>query len=717
VTASDKRPPPRAEAIIFADLAALCALPGFAEAIAVICARENIIRVGDGLTGETLSQMYSYERLIRTEISTLIGLLVRHPVDEAPPPPDVVPDYIARAEQLFCELHDALSQPWREGFREIADGKLFDVDLESGAALREPFFYTGESAFSFQYRDFAVRRYSADDAWLRTNRGVNTALVRDVVAALGQLQVRKIVPTLAAREANPVAPPLLLPAFAFTVEEVAGAVRTSPERVRPVLEAFALPEGDRNPRFKGVQDFNATNATPLLRLAGDRYLLYQPYSLAEATYESPAFWMADDKAYASTAAQHRGAYPEQFARACLEGVFGKAVVHMNALLPAGRKARRGEIDVLVVFGDHALVLQIKSKRLTLAARQGADLNIRADFQAAIQDACDQARDCSLALLEGHELRTSDGKALRLPTRIKRVFPVCLVADHYPALAAQVRRFLKWTPADGVATPIVTDLFALDALTEMLGTPLRVLNYLSLRDRFANRVIFNHELVLLGFHLKQNLWIDGDYDQVLLEDDIGADLDAAMAVRRDGAPGPRTPPGALTRLIDTPLSRLIAQIERNPAAVELGLFLLQMGEDSHRSLGDAVAYIVASARRDGRSHDFGTAILGTGVTIHANDLPEDTARERLEAHCRLKKHQQRAEVWYGVLIDAKTGALRSALRLDDPWEPDEALDEASTWLRTEPTPRHEISRLKLPKPRPNELCFCGSGRKYKKCCRP
>ena len=42
-----------------------------------------------------------------------------------------------------------------------------------------------------------------------------------------------------------------------------------------------------------------------------------------------------------------------------------------------------EIDVLVIFGDRAIVLQAKSKKLTLEARKGNDLQLKDDFKKAV----------------------------------------------------------------------------------------------------------------------------------------------------------------------------------------------------------------------------------------------------------------------------------------------------------------------------------------------
>ena len=71
--------PPREEHEIFSELAALCTAPGFAHAIAFFCYRDNLVRFGKELTPDDLTHLSSGSQLIRTEISTLIGLLTRHP--------------------------------------------------------------------------------------------------------------------------------------------------------------------------------------------------------------------------------------------------------------------------------------------------------------------------------------------------------------------------------------------------------------------------------------------------------------------------------------------------------------------------------------------------------------------------------------------------------------------------------------------------------------
>ena len=354
-----------------------------------------------------------------------------------------------------------------------------------------------------------------------------------------------------------------------------------------------------------MHDFNSAYAYPLIRKGPDEFLLLQPYGIAEALYDTPFYWMCADQGYLQTALRHRGEFTETFASARLRRVFGAHRVFQNVEIFRLKGQAVAEIDVLVLFGNRAIVLQAKSKKLTLPARKGNDLQLQADFKAAVQDAVDQAMTCAELLGDPSvTLRCRDGQTVTLAQRPRTVFPMSVVADHYPALAFQARHFLKAETSERIVAPLVTDVFALDAITEMLASPLRLFSYLNLRARFGDKFLANHEHTLLSHHLKRNLWLDSDVDMMLLHDDIPVHLDIAMAVRRDGVSGATTPDGILTRYEATPFGRIIESIEDrpSPAAVDLRLMLLELGEDTVDALNKYVDQVLALTAADGRLHD-------------------------------------------------------------------------------------------------------------------
>jgi hypothetical protein len=708
---------PRAEGEIFADLAALCVSPGYAHAVAAFCFRDNMMGIKDGVKPEHMLHLFSRNRLLRTEISTLIGLMVKAPFDLTLPDPATLQGYLDRSEALLEELHKAISGNPFEGLNEklLTDS---DVNPFSQAnALREPIFYGGESAYSFQYRDFAPAKYGRDDPWLREHRGFEIATAHAVVKAIVAVQARKVFGQLQSLKGRAQREWTLLPGFVVTAAELAAETKLPIETVTPMLEAFALGSDDRNGAFNAVTDYNVTNAAPLLRVGDGAYLLYQIYSIAEAVYESPFYWMGADKAYVTAALDHRGLFTEEISRDFLERVFGKAHAFSNVKIPGVRGETRGEIDVLVLFGDRAIVVQAKSKRLTLEARRGNDVVLKDDFKKAIQNASDQAMVCARLLLEPDcKLVGPDGAEVALAMPIKQVFPICVVADHYPALNFQARQFLKVAPAPGITYPLTTDIFALDAMSEMLTSPLRFLSYLSLRARAGDRLMAPHEHTILGYHLRWNLWVEDQYGLVMMQDDVAAGLDAAMIVRREGLPGARTPDGILTRLQDTSVMRLLAMIDAEPApaVLDFGLFMLEADEDSIRSLSNAMDQARAKTRADGAPHDATMTFGNGGITIHTNRLPDGEARTLLADHCRRRKYFHRLDRWFGLSLNPDTGGVRFGLTLDQPWIADPVMDAAVAGMDNGQKFHGKWPVQRIVWPGRNDLCHCGSGRKYKKC---
>ena len=61
----------RTESEVFADLVELAASPGYVYAIAFICHRDNLVVYLGELSPDNMAPLFSSERLMRTEITTL----------------------------------------------------------------------------------------------------------------------------------------------------------------------------------------------------------------------------------------------------------------------------------------------------------------------------------------------------------------------------------------------------------------------------------------------------------------------------------------------------------------------------------------------------------------------------------------------------------------------------------------------------------------------
>jgi hypothetical protein len=705
---SDEERKARPEQEIFDELGILCARPGFIHAISMFCFRDNIIHYKDKLTADELIKLYSNDRLIRTEISTLIGLMVRSTIDRSIPPPDELQDLLNKAEALLGELHEALTEPFKVGLRAAAeqqkngtpnsDSLQHSDPFDTAEAMREPIFYGPESAFSFQYRDLASKKYGQDDAWLRSKKGFSIAEAVQVISSLGVVGDKRLNEWV--NELRHVSPDnwTMLPGFARSCSDVTEHSGLPQETVRKVLDAFSFPN-DGNPSFVSLSDYNATNAFPILKLADDEYIVLQYAALTEALYDSPFYWMITDKTYKETAMTNRGRFAEEFSAERLEKVFGRDRVLRNVDIWKSKDEKLGEIDTLVLFADRAIVLQAKSKKLTIDARKGNDLQLRGDFKAAIQDACDQAFLCSEQIVL-NKLRFTDasGKEITLPKQTKKIHPICVVSDHYPALSYQARQFLKFTSSNVVVAPLVCDVFALDVITEFLEAPLRLLSYLELRAIAGDNIVTSHEITVLAFHLKRNLWWGDEYHMIHLHDDISSDVDIAMMARRVGVEGEKTPPGILTHLKSLSMGRMIEELEKlaEPWPVEVGLELLKLGGDTVRDLSLSIDKIAELAADDGRLHDvtFSLGSASSGVTVHCTNDDTLATATRLKRHCEARKYSRKAATWYGIAISPANAKVRLTVVLHGAWKYDEELEAAVRDMPKEQKPS-AIHRLLKP----------------------
>ncbi len=324
----------RSEQEIFDDLTTLCRSPGYIHVLAHIALRDNYITHDGTMTGEAMANSYAPVRTVRTEFSTLLGLLVKGPIDFGLPSPSEMQRHLDGTERLLAELHACLERPMREAIAGLVAAVQADT-VESAErpfrradVLREAIFYGGESAYSFQYREMAPDRYAADAAWLLANKAFAISDAVLVAAALSRLETRKISATVdALLNIDPSQCTVLL-GFTFTLDEITAEARIDSSIVAAVLNALSI-SAPTNADFNSLGAFNIANACPILQKADNDYVSLQTYGVFETLYDSPFYWMGADKAYKETAFKNRGEFTEWFVVARLT-LYSKQITSITA---------------------------------------------------------------------------------------------------------------------------------------------------------------------------------------------------------------------------------------------------------------------------------------------------------------------------------------------------------------------------------------------------
>ena len=709
---------PRTEEDIFNDLKEVCTQPGFIHVLAFLCIRDNLIGFEQEMSADNILEQFSESRLIRSEQSVLLGLMLKKDIDFTRPTNDEFCKMGGAAEALLQELHYAMAISPATLMGAIEDE---ESPFRHARVMREPIFYGGETAYNFQYRDLAPTRYEKDNDWILNNKGFSVSDAAKLHNVISTFQNEKLTEHFLSFKDKKVDEWTCLPAFEFSVSDLAKHVELSENTIRNILEEFSILPEAQNANFNCLNDFNIANACPFIRIGNDRYVLLLSYSFSESIYESPFYWFLTDENYKEIASKNRGAYTEEIAAKFLGKVLGNCNVYQNVDIKNARGEKYGEIDVLAVYADRAIVLQAKSKKLTIEARKGSDKCLRKDFQGAIQDSYDQAYSCAMILSDTkYDLVLPDGAKLEIAREFSEIFPICLVADHYPALSFQARNFLEFKSDDVILPPFVMDVFFLDTLTEMLDTPLYLLNYLHRRVGYTESAMAQHELTLLSYHLKSNLWLDPQYNMMMFGDDITADLDVAMMARREAVPGRKTPEGILTKFDGTIYGVIIEQLQKSedPFAVNLSRMLMLLNEETISAINEGVANAVEVSKSDSRSHDFtaGVGDASTGFTVHCNFSFGESAANKLEGHCALRKYKEKAEQWFGISLNPISLRIEGGVELKGEWKYDEQLEEL-TGVLSKGRKKMNFSTVQRSSKKigRNQPCPCGSGKKYKKCC--
>lgn len=718
----------RTESEIFIDLEAVCAQSGFIDVIAFLCFKDTYIHVVDGkLDAEAMAQQYERSRLSRTELSALIGLACKNGIKQKELSRESLENTATLVYNLFEELHASFYLP--VDFEQLLRDKVYPPEtLGGGEFMREAIFYSGEGVYKHQYRDLSIVRYDNDNQWLEHNKGFIIDQAACVIRAIDELQLNNI--NRKVSEAKSLYLPNYVPIFKFSVQEIVQYSKLSIETVAAVINALAASPSEGMDTFNSVDDFNHKNAFPIIKLDEDEYISFQSYSLWEALYESPFFWFNSDKTYSATASDNRGAFTEDFSAKRLETVFGKNNVYTNIDIFEG-KNKTGEIDVLVTFGHIALVIQAKSKKLTISARKGNSNQLKNDFKKAVQDAYDQAFLCSELLLKDNVLfKHENGDELKLDQTFNTIFPFCVVSDYYPALASQARQFLTCQVTDEIQFPYVMDVFLIDLLAEMLESPLFFLDYIQKRSNFADSVISHHELTILSFYIKQNLYFTDKPDMIMLEDDISADLELAMLARRDGVDVPRTPEGLLTVDPETYVGAILEDIKHSSdyGLLQLGIHLLSVSGDTKTQYNEVIDHLIKQCNADNKHHDvtFGFDEGKSGFTIHCNTDEVSTAYKRLAVHCEKRKYTWEASSWLGLCFCPIAKKFKFATYHKSVWKQSDEMDKLASDLppigdRNLMKNGHlnlsKYNKLisKSKKIGRNDPCPCGSGKKHKRCC--
>ena len=592
------------------------------------------------VSGSEISNINWYERLNGKELSFLLGLMVKNqiiPVGHGNN--DSLERQRSTAVDLLHKLHTSIMESM---LGNIANPQTTKVDptalSQDSQGIVEAIFYDAPGAFDFQWLELAPKRYCYDEEWFKRTLGFNlqemvnvASEIRTVVTAqLNDVRVHKDI----------------LEVFCVEPSQLSSE---SEAVVTQFFKIFSCRPGEVNCNFQHVNDINEAEIKPLIRIGG-RYFLPSHTWLFQSIYESPFYWMLNDSQYKDQALDNRGLAGEDVVYDLLHVLNHGARIYRGVTIWSG-KQKKAEIDVLFVFKHKAIVVQVKSKKLTALAKSGDMKTLKDDFQKACQDAYCQGLRCRHLILAGNSMKLLDReeKQVQLP-HMDDIYVLCVTGDYYPGLHAQQRALLDRVV--GNPYPLIVSVFDLEVVCILLGGPIDLLYYIRQRTVLEDRFDANSELELLASHLQCPLREYSGVD-VVIADPQDANVVDLLFPARKGYPLPGTDIDAIHKSYwSEEVLALHEEVKKvdGPYVADAMFMILNLSS----GLANEVIKMLAALRKqtltDGRIHDcsFVCGLGAAGFTLIS--VPHKISNAEAKAVCmRLAHiHRQDAKEWLGLI---------------------------------------------------------------------
>jgi Nuclease-related domain len=656
---------PRSSVEIFADLRALAQSDGAIHEISSIVYRDWVVTVDtkEGRVIDDPEYRWSTSKLNKNELMLLLGLGVQAMSDRIYSVLAVEDTFAIAADRLLREFHDRVLKDSAPAF-DAESRTVIERPESIGLVAREAIYYGAEALYLHQFPRFSRERYREDAIWLLQKTGISIRPMIEIARFIvDRINQQMTVAGNMRKAGHPLTNGDLTNSLLIAKSDV---LEKFGQKANAFFEKFTIPALNANTGFIHPFAINQIAISPIIVLDDCLYVPSQ-YRLFETIYESPFYWMVDDDDYGETAAKHRGAFLEKTAAHIFRAVFGRENVYENVQVRDGSMNHAGEIDVLVVYGEFVLIVQAKSKRMTLKARAGDAEALKVDFEGAIQHPYRQALECAEFIRNGANCITKDGKTLAFPS-LPRLFPVVILSDPFPASTFLSHAML--TRGSNIA-PVIWDLGVLDCVTRLLPTPIEMIFYLKCRSDVFGRVISDSEYNFLGYHIRSKLALPDEVDLMLLERDFATVVDDFMIASDVGVHSDR-PVGILERLKIPVISDLLAELKN--ADPSIASIVVDLYDFSSAALADLSAHILEmrdEIRKTGKALKAISIPTATGgLTYAVTSANDSNAAKAVRAIGAKHKYDNKSNRWYAILDSIDTGRpIDGLLMLVWPWKED------------------------------------------------
>lgn len=464
---------------------------------------------------------------------------------------------------------------------------------------------------------------------------------------------------------------------------------------------------------------------PFIELDG-RYYCFDYYSLMDNFYRAiQRAILTDDCGYEArwTKAQ------QEASEALVADIFAKllpgCVCYRNNYY--GPRKSRSENDLLVIYSDVIISVEVKAGQFTAAPPlTDFDTHVR-QYKTLIEKSGSQsqrmldylrANPCNAPIYDA-----SNGEKARIDNRgATELFAISVTVENVNTFAAKADKLAFLNLPEGVISIAIDDLMT---YADYFDSPLEFLHFLKQRKLAAQnrKLALNDELDHLGMYIHHNCYVmeadDIPEDARLVVEGYREELDRYFALRRYDSISIEKPKPEMPQII----ADIIELLEKGDSSnkVDASYYVLDLSTEGRDEFASSIEKIRSRqmATHNQVSVSFGGNGSGVIATLFVSEPnvsnPYSLEMMRTQAASLLFALK---EPQHALIVLYYDGQMRLTGYHFERLVPDMFDDEETRHLKVEGETllqfRVDNHTRQFGKIGRNELCPCGSGRKYKKC---
>ena len=429
----------------------------------------------------------------------------------------------------------------------------------------------------------------------------------------------------------------------------------------------------------------------------------------------------NEKFYSSRYQKHKANWLEQRAYEHLCKIFPETCVYRNLNYPDPTKENGStELDLAVKWGPFLLIIEAKAKQFRFESVTGDAARLRTDIKNNVADAYQQSLRAIQYIDKSKKCQFIEGGTKRSlvfsSDDIHRIFPISISFHHLAGVATQLNDLKDLGLFVEQKYPFSICESDIELLSKVNLTPDVFLHYVSKRLEVLEDTTRwqGDELDLISAYLDCRLLIPnmmGESQEIPDAISFGGyskQYDQLMAYERGEYPekpiiGLRLPYG---------VTDIFTQLKNwdDDGARWISFALLELEDDIlyniARTLNELKSTVISHNGFRRMSFHHGDTTISI---VGSSEATFDELKANMQKRGLLEKYRRktRKSIVFGVLCNGDDKIFDSADYMEFDWQPN---DEFEVLVKSEP------AFVPSRNPKRNEPCFCGSEKKYKKCCR-